>query len=87
MMVKFLIGGKNPENRARAGGYMPQRDLLLSVARVGWDNVLIPLEIQGIPRRESRQKAMEMLPHFGWKTFESEYPSALSGGMRQRAAL
>ena len=30
---------------------------------------------------------MEMLPHFGLETFEKEYPSALSGGMRQRAAL
>jgi ABC-type nitrate/sulfonate/bicarbonate transport system ATPase subunit len=28
-----------------------------------------------------------MLPHFGLETFENEYPSALSGGMRQRAAL
>jgi ABC-type nitrate/sulfonate/bicarbonate transport system ATPase subunit len=51
------------------------------------NNVLIPLEIQGIPKRESRQKALEMLPHFGLETFENEYPSALSGGMRQRAAL
>ena len=28
-----------------------------------------------------------MLPYFGLDTFENEYPSALSGGMRQRAAL
>jgi ABC-type nitrate/sulfonate/bicarbonate transport system ATPase subunit len=83
---EILIGGKKPENRAGLVGYMPQRDLLLPWRSV-LDNVLIPLEIQGIPRRESRQKAMEMLPHFGLETFESEYPSALSGGMRQRAAL
>jgi len=51
------------------------------------NNVLLPLEIQGISRKESRQKALEMLPHFGLETFENEYPSALSGGMRQRAAL
>jgi ABC-type nitrate/sulfonate/bicarbonate transport system ATPase subunit len=83
---EILIDGKKPENRAGLVGYMPQRDLLLPWRSV-LDNVLIPLEIQGIPRRESRQKAMEMLPHFGLETFESEYPSALSGGMRQRAAL
>ena len=83
---EILIDGEKPENRARMVGYMPQRDLLLPWRSV-LDNVLIPLEIQGIPKRESRQKAMEMLPHFGLETFENEYPSALSGGMRQRAAL
>jgi ABC-type nitrate/sulfonate/bicarbonate transport system ATPase subunit len=83
---EILIDGEKPENRAGMVGYMPQRDLLLPWRNV-LDNVLIPLEIQGIPKRESRQKAMEMLPHFGLETFENEYPSALSGGMRQRAAL
>jgi ABC-type nitrate/sulfonate/bicarbonate transport system ATPase subunit len=83
---EILIDGERPENRAGMVGYMPQRDLLLPWRSV-LNNVLIPLEIQGIPKRESRQKALEMLPHFGLETFENEYPSALSGGMRQRAAL
>jgi ABC-type nitrate/sulfonate/bicarbonate transport system ATPase subunit len=83
---EILIDGERPENRAGMVGYMPQRDLLLPWRSV-LHNVLIPLEIQGIPKRESRQKALEMLPHFGLETFENEYPSALSGGMRQRAAL
>ena len=83
---EILIDGEKPKNRAGMVGYMPQRDLLLPWRSV-LDNVLIPLEIQGIPRRESRRKAFEMLPHFGLETFENEYPSALSGGMRQRAAL
>ncbi|MFC1972070.1 ABC transporter ATP-binding protein [Chloroflexota bacterium] len=83
---EILIDGERPANRAGMVGYMPQRDLLLPWRSV-LDNVLIPLEIQGIPHRESRQKAREMLPHFGLETFENEYPSALSGGMRQRAAL
>ena len=83
---EILIDGERPENRAGMVGYMPQRDLLLPWRSV-LNNVLIPLEIQGIPKKESRQKALEMLPHFGLQTFENEYPSALSGGMRQRAAL
>ncbi|MFC2010890.1 ABC transporter ATP-binding protein [Chloroflexota bacterium] len=83
---EILIDGERPENRAGMVGYMPQRDLLLPWRSV-LNNVLIPLEIQGIPKRESRRKALEMLPHFGLETFENEYPSALSGGMRQRAAL
>src|SRR3989304_5262765 len=83
---EILIDGERPENRAGMVGYMPQRDLLLPWRSV-LDNVLIPLEIQGVPKRESRQKALEMLSHFGLETFENEYPSALSGGIRQRAAL
>ena len=83
---EILIDGEKPENRAGMLGYMPQRDLLLPWRSV-LNNVLIPLEIQGIPKKESRQRALEMLPHFGLETFENEYPSALSGGMRQRAAL
>jgi len=83
---EILINGEKPDNRAGMVGYMPQRDLLLPWRSV-LDNVLIPLEIQGIPQRESRQKALKMLPHFGLETFENEYPSVLSGGMRQRAAL
>ncbi len=83
---EILIDGERPKNRAGMVGYMPQRDLLLPWRSV-LNNVLIPLEIQGVPQRESRQKALEMLAHFGLETFENEYPSALSGGMRQRAAL
>jgi ABC-type nitrate/sulfonate/bicarbonate transport system ATPase subunit len=83
---EILIDGEKPVNRTGMVGYMPQRDLLLPWRSV-LDNVIIPFEIQGIPKRGSRQKALEMLPHFGLETFENEYPSALSGGMRQRAAL
>ena len=83
---EILIDGERSENRVGMVGYMPQRDLLLQWRNV-LDNVIIPLEIQGVPKKEARQKAFEMLPHFGLETFENEYPSALSGGMRQRAAL
>jgi ABC-type nitrate/sulfonate/bicarbonate transport system ATPase subunit len=83
---EILIDGERPKNRIGLVGYMPQRDLLLPWRSV-LDNVIIPLEIQGIPKKESLKQAAEMLPHFGLEGFENEYPSALSGGMRQRAAL
>ncbi|MFC2038434.1 ABC transporter ATP-binding protein [Chloroflexota bacterium] len=83
---EILIDGERPENRTGLVGYMPQRDLLLPWRTV-LDNVILPLEIQGIDKKESRKRAIGMLPHFGLETFENEYPSALSGGMRQRAAL
>jgi len=83
---EILIDGEKPEKRFGMVGYMPQRDLLLPWRSV-LDNVIIPLEIQGARLKESRQKALDMLPYFGLETFENEYPAALSGGMRQRAAL
>ena len=83
---EILIDGETPDNRAGMVGSMPQRDLLLPWRSV-LANVVIALEIQGASKEESRQKALEMLPHFGLEAFENEYPSALSGGMRQRAAL
>ena len=83
---EILIDGERSENRAGMVGYMPQHDLLLPWRSV-LNNVIIPLEIQGTSRKEAKQRALEMLPHFGLETFENDYPSALSGGMRQRAAL
>ena len=83
---EILIDGEKPQRRAGMLGYMPQRDLLLPWRSI-LDNVILPLDIKGIPRQESRQKALEMFPHFGLESFEHDYPSSLSGGMRQRAAL
>ncbi len=83
---EILIDGETTKKHAGIVGYMPQRDLLLPWRKV-LDNVLIPLEIQGLTQKESRQRALTILAHFGLEGFENEYPSALSGGMRQRAAL
>ena len=83
---EILIDGERPIKRTGMMGYMPQEDLLLQWRSV-LDNVIIPLQIQGIPKREAQQQALKMLPDFGLKKFVHEYPSALSGGMRQRAAL
>lgn len=78
---------------ARAGhellgrvSFMPQRDLLFPWRRV-IDNVILPMEIEGTPRRQARQRAAAMFPEFGLAGFEQHYPHQLSGGMRQRVAL
>jgi ABC-type nitrate/sulfonate/bicarbonate transport system ATPase subunit len=82
----IIIDGNAPRSRMGMLGYMPQRDLLLPWRSV-LDNVLLPLDVRHVARRESRQKAIEMLERFGLNSFEHDYPSSLSGGMRQRAAL
>lgn len=82
----ILLDGDEPQSRLGRLGYMPQHDLLLPWRSV-LGNVLIPLDIKGLPRKESRDKALGMFPRFGLAGFEHDYPSSLSGGMRQRAAL
>ncbi|HEY1362026.1 MAG TPA: ABC transporter ATP-binding protein, partial [Xanthobacteraceae bacterium] len=67
-------------------GYMLQKDLLLPWRNV-LDNVILGMEIQGVPRNAARQRALPLLERYGLGGFEHLYPNALSGGMRQRAAL
>ena len=66
--------------------YMLQKDLLLEHKNV-LDNVALPLVIKGVGKREARERAASYFESFGLSGTESSYPSALSGGMRQRAAL
>src|SRR5690606_28611625 len=51
------------------------------------DNLIVPLQLKGVPRHAARQEAHRWLPFFGLDGFADAYPSQLSGGMRQRAAL
>lgn len=83
---EILLNGEPVRGRTGQVGYMPQRDLLLPWRRV-LDNVILPLELSGMPVEQARARAREMLPLFGLEEFAAVYPSVLSGGMRQRAAL
>lgn len=51
------------------------------------DNVLFPLEIRGENGTKGVERAKELLDLVGLGGFEKRYPSELSGGMQQRAAL
>jgi ABC-type nitrate/sulfonate/bicarbonate transport system ATPase subunit len=66
--------------------YMMQRDLLLPWRTI-LENVVLGPEILGKPLRAARVEALTLLHRFGLEGFEDAYPSELSGGMRQRAAL
>ena len=66
--------------------YMLQKDLLLPHKTVV-DNVALPLTLSGVPKKEAREKASALFDQFGLEGTEKKYPSQLSGGMRQRAAL
>ena len=66
--------------------YMLQKDLLLQHKTV-LDNVALPLVLKGVKKKAAREQAAAYFKQFGLEGTELKYPSQLSGGMRQRAAL
>lgn len=66
--------------------YMLQKDLLLPYRTIV-DNVALPLVIRGEKKAAAREKAASYFEEFGLAGTENKYPSQLSGGMKQRAAL
>ncbi|SEO14842.1 NitT/TauT family transport system ATP-binding protein [Salinihabitans flavidus] len=75
-----------PFDPSRDIGMVFQQALLLKWRRI-IDNVLLPAEIIGLPMKESRERAYDLLSMVGLKGFEDRYPYELSGGMQQRAAI
>ena len=66
--------------------YMLQKDLLLPYRTI-LDNVALPLIVRGMKKKEAREKAAGFFEEFGLTGTEKKYPSQISGGMKQRAAL
>lgn len=67
-------------------GYMLQRDNLFEWRTIE-NNVLLGLSVQKKLNEESRRYASDMLDKYGLGEFKNAFPTQLSGGMRQRAAL
>ncbi len=80
------LDGESDTQRLGSIGYMQQKDLLLPWRTV-LDNAVLGLELHGMPRRQARARALALSELFGLKGFEHQFPFALSGGMRQRAAF
>ena len=84
----LVVNGTTPEmaRRARAYGYVFQAPALYpwrSVAR----NVMLPLEVMGMPPAERRARAARYLDLVGLKEFHRRFPWQLSGGMQQRVSI
>lgn len=81
-----LLDGEDVTGRSGHLSYMLQKDLLLQHKRI-IDNVSLPLVLRGVPADEARAQAECLFETFGLEGTQMRWPSELSGGMRQRAAL
>lgn len=83
---KVFLRGKEITNKAGKVSYMLQKDLLLPYMTI-IDNVSLPLVLRGDKKKVAREKVKDLFKDFGLEGNEYKYPSQLSGGMAQRAAL
>ena len=95
----YLVGGFLPveagaisvEGRPVAGPGPDRGIVFQHFALFPWktvvQNVLYGLEKQGLAREERLRRAREHIELVGLSGFEDSYPSQLSGGMKQRAAI
>jgi len=85
---KDLIGLSADElNKTRRSMSMIFQQFNLLAQRTAISNVCFPLEIAGVPRREAKKKALELLELVGLSDKGKSYPSQLSGGQKQRVAI
>lgn len=83
---KVLLDGKDITNQPGHISYMLQKDLLLPYRTIE-DNVALPLLLKGMKKKDARLQLSPMFTQFGLDGTQAKYPTQLSGGMRQRAAL
>lgn len=83
---RILFDGQPVERRLGRTAYMHQKDLLLPWRTVR-QNVTLGLEVAGVSKAEAAERAAALFEPFGLSGFEENFPTTLSGGMRQRAAF
>ncbi|MBS4538480.1 ABC transporter ATP-binding protein [Clostridium sp. D2Q-11] len=83
---KVILNNREVKNPTKDIGYMFQRDNLFEWRTIR-NNALIGLEIQDKVTEDAKSFVESLLDMYGLDEFKDHYPSQLSGGMRQRAAL
>jgi NitT/TauT family transport system ATP-binding protein len=83
---RVMIAGEEVKRPHPTVGVVFQTDLLL-YWRTITDNIMLPVEIKGWKKRDYLPRVDQLLEQVGLTGFGGRYPSELSGGMRQRAAI
>jgi len=83
---EVYINGEKTTGINQKVGYMLQSDNLLEWRSI-YKNILLGLEIQHRITDENLKYVDKLLKTYGLYEFRDSFPSQLSGGMRQRAAL
>ena len=81
---KITINGS--EDYIGKVAYMLQKDLLFEHKTI-IDNVILPLIIAKVNKKEALEEGNKILKQFNLDKYANKYPQQLSGGMRQRVAL
>ena len=85
---RIRVNGVSPEaaRTSRQYGYVFQAPALFPWRTVE-RNVMLPLEVMGLPADERRRRAAHWLAMVNLQGFEKKHPWQLSGGMQQRASI
>lgn len=74
------------ENKKIIIGYMMQNDAILPWLNV-YENAILGLKLKKVLNKENIEYVNNLLKKYGLYEFKNEYPSNLSGGMKQRLSL
>ncbi|MDO4490522.1 MAG: ABC transporter ATP-binding protein [Lachnospiraceae bacterium] len=82
----ITVNGRDIRSLSHYTSYMPQQDLLFPWRTVE-KNVMLPMQVQKVPKEERKRVAAQMLAKVGLTDWANSYPRELSGGMRQRVSF
>lgn len=84
--LAFLSEGEKAAFRRKTVGYVFQFFNLLPTLTVA-ENVQLPLDLNGIPPKQAKERVLDALKSVGIEALASQFPSQLSGGQMQRVAI
>ena len=84
--LAFLSEAEKAAFRRKTVGYVFQFFNLLPTLTVA-ENVQLPLDLNGIPPKQAKERVMDALKSVGIEALASQFPSQLSGGQMQRVAI